>query len=265
MNEQRIRPRKRFGQHFLHDPHVIAAIVEAINPKRDDAMVEIGPGQGAITKPLLGRLNRLDAIEIDRDLVPLLERDCVELGTLRVHRADALTFDFARLATPGTAWRVVGNLPYNISTPLVFHLLEQTTHIVDMHFLLQKEVVDRIVADPGSKDYGRLSVMVQNRCTVSRLFTVGAGAFRPAPKVESAFVRLIPLRNVLMEKALEHALAAVVAAAFSQRRKTLRNSLKRWFGASDWAGLAVDPGLRPEQLGLEQFRVLAKAAARVSL
>ena len=184
-------PRKRFGQNFLHDPAVIGRIVQAINPRPGDHLVEIGPGQGAITLPLLDAAGRLDVVELDRDLVgPLAER-CRGIGELGVYNADALSFDYCALAGSGPL-RVVGNLPYNISTPLLFHLLEQHRCISDMHFMLQKEVVDRMAARPGSGAWGRLGVMLQYRCRVTPLFTIGAGAFRPPPKVESAFVRLEP-------------------------------------------------------------------------
>ena len=189
------RTRKRFGQHFLHDPAVIQRIVAAINPRADDILVEIGPGEGAITLPLLQATGRLHVIELDRDLIEPLQRQAIEAGELTIYNADALRFDFCQLAGSGSL-RVVGNLPYNISTPLLFHLLEQSRCISDMHFMLQKEVVDRLAAEPGSGQYGRLSVMVQYRCEVTPLFTIGPGAFRPPPRVESAFVRMRPYRTL---------------------------------------------------------------------
>ncbi|HHO69611.1 MAG TPA: 16S rRNA (adenine(1518)-N(6)/adenine(1519)-N(6))-dimethyltransferase RsmA, partial [Gammaproteobacteria bacterium] len=185
------RARKRFGQNFLHDPAVIQRIVAAVAPAPGQHLVEIGPGQGAITRPLLAACGELDVVELDRDLIEPLARRLADVGTLRIHNADALRFDFCGLAGDA-GLRVVGNLPYNISTPLLFHLLAQAGCIEDMHFMLQKEVVARMAAAPGGGDYGRLSVMIQYHCEVTPLFGIGPGAFRPAPKVESAFVRLVP-------------------------------------------------------------------------
>ena len=189
------KARKRFGQNFLHDPGIIRRIVSSINPRPGDRLVEIGPGQGAITRELLQAAGHLDAIELDRDLIAPLAQSCGELGQLQIHCADALKFDFRGLADKGHKLRVVGNLPYNISTPLLFHLLEQADCIEDMHFMLQKEVVDRMAAQPGGKAYGKLSVMLQVQCEITPLFIIGPGAFKPAPKVDSALVRLQPHRE----------------------------------------------------------------------
>jgi len=253
------QPRKRFGQHFLHDPGVIRRIVAAIAPRPGDHLVEIGPGEGAITLELLRAVGRLDAVELDRDLVEPLRARSAGLGDLAVHSADALRFDFCALAPPGARLRIVGNLPYNISTPLLFHLLDQAACIEDMHFMLQKEVVERMAAAPGGKDYGRLSVMLQARCEVTPLFSIGPGAFRPPPKVDSAVVRLVP-RAVPLTLDDEATFARVVAAAFAQRRKTLRNGLRGLLTAEAIAELGIDPGARAEQLPLEDFVRLANAA-----
>jgi 16S rRNA (adenine1518-N6/adenine1519-N6)-dimethyltransferase len=226
------RPRKRFGQHFLHDRRILERIVEAIDPQRRDAIVEIGPGEGALTRLLLERVERL-----------------------AVHCADALRFDFS--ACPAGA-RLVGNLPYNISTPLLFHLGGYADRVRDMHFMLQLEVVERMVAEPSTPAYGRLSVMLQTRFRMHKLFRVPAGAFRPPPKVESALVRLVPLAE--RPNMDETAFANVVAAAFSARRKTLRNALP--LAAADFEALAIDPGLRPENLGPADYVRIAQRIAR---
>jgi 16S rRNA (adenine1518-N6/adenine1519-N6)-dimethyltransferase len=254
------RPRKRFGQHFLHDPAVIQRIVAAINPRADELLVEIGPGQGAITLPLLQAGRRLHVVELDRDLIEPLRQKARGAGELSVHNADALCFDFCTLAGSGPV-RVVGNLPYNISTPLLFHLLEQARCIRDMHFMLQKEVVDRLAAGPGSGQYGRLSVMIQYRCEVTPLFTIGAGAFRPPPRVESAFVRLRPYRTPPVVVQDEAIFAAVVQQAFSQRRKTLRNVLRNMVDAGAMQELGIDPASRAEMLGIGEFAALANHVA----
>jgi 16S rRNA (adenine1518-N6/adenine1519-N6)-dimethyltransferase len=253
------RARKRFGQHFLHDPHVINNILTAINPEPGQPIVEIGPGLGALTCPLLERVEQLDVVELDRDVIPLLKEKCGSAGMLNVHEADALRYDFSQLTSPGTRLRVVGNLPYNISTPLIFHLLEHAELISDMHFLLQKEVVDRICARPGGGDYGRLSVMVQYRCRTTSLFNVSRGAFNPPPKVESAVVRLVPYETLPWPAKDEGIFARLVNQAFSQRRKTLRKSLKGIAQDKDFELVGIDPGLRPEQLNVEQFVQLANA------
>jgi 16S rRNA (adenine1518-N6/adenine1519-N6)-dimethyltransferase len=242
-------PRKRFGQNFLVDTQVIASIIQAINPDRDDCLVEIGPGLGALTRPLLGSVSHLHAVEIDRDIVERLRREFPE-EKLTVHACDALEFDFSAL---GRNLRVVGNLPYNISTPLLFHLGKFAEFIRDMHFMLQKEVVARMVAVPSTPDYGRLSVMLQSRFEMEQLFIVPPDCFRPAPKVESAFVCMVPLRQPLIEASKEGLFASIVAAAFSQRRKTLRNTLHRYLKPEDYAALKIDPGLRAENLSVAEF------------
>ncbi len=225
-------------------------------------MVEIGPGLGAITCPLLERVGRLDVVEIDADLAERIRHRCGPRGGLRVHTADALAFDFSSLAPEHRALRVAGNLPYNISTPLLFHLLEAADWILDMHFLLQKEVVERLAAGPGSKAYGRLSVMVQYRCEAEPLFRVGAGAFRPAPRVESAFVRMTPRRQPPVPVLDRQRFAMIVRVAFSHRRKTLRKALAGVVPAEAFQATGVDPGLRPEALTVEQFARLANATER---
>jgi 16S rRNA (adenine1518-N6/adenine1519-N6)-dimethyltransferase len=254
-------PRKRFGQHFLHDPTVIARIVAAIQPLESDAIVEIGPGQGAITMPLLQAAGHLQVIELDRDLIDPLLAQCRKAGELIIHNADALRFDFCSLSGDAANLRVVGNLPYNISTPLLFHLLSQAGCIRDMHFMLQKEVVDRLAAAPGSRQYGRLSVMVQYRCRVSRLFAIGPGAFQPPPRVESAFVRLEPYRELPVAIHDEAVLKSVVRQAFAQRRKTLRNALRGLLEEEAIRSLGIDPSVRAEVLGLREFAALANLAA----
>jgi 16S rRNA (adenine1518-N6/adenine1519-N6)-dimethyltransferase len=254
-------PRKRFGQNFLHDPGVIGRIVAAIHPLPSESLVEIGPGQGAITLPLLQAAGKLTAVELDRDLVqPLLNR-CRGAGGLQVINRDALRFDFCELAGAG-ALRVIGNLPYNISTPLLFHLLDQQRCIVDMHFMLQKEVVERMAAAPGSGQYGRLSVMLQYRCQVDMLFTIGPGAFNPPPKVDSAFVRLTPWPAPPVRVDDEQVFANVVRHAFAQRRKTLRNTLRELLDANTISAAGVDPTARAETLTLNEFAALANEAAR---
>ncbi len=252
--------RKRFGQNFLHDAHVIERIVRAIAPQPEQTLVEIGPGLGAITAPLLEAAHKLHVIELDRDVIPHLQAHCAGRGELHIHQIDALKFDFAELAGGGRTLRVVGNLPYNISTPLMFHLLAYAPLIIDMHFMVQKEVALRMAAAPGADDYGRLSVMLQWRCAVDLLFSVGPGAFRPAPKVDSAFVRLRPHRAAPVQVNDERRFTELVNRAFSQRRKTLRNTLKDFLSEQEIRALGIDPGLRPEVLSLAQFALLANAA-----
>ena len=257
-------PRKRFGQHFLVDPAVIAAIVEAIAPQRDDILVEIGPGLGALTRPLLARVNRLAVIELDRNIVERLQREFA--ARIEVHSGDALNFDFSVFAS---GFRVAGNLPYNISTPLLFHLLPYARRIRDLHFMLQKEVVERMVAAPSTPAYGRLSVMLQLHFTMENLFAVPAGAFDPPPKVESAVVRMRPLAAP-PEDFDEAVFSEVVMAAFGQRRKTLRNSLGKLFTepanvVAELERLGVDPGLRAENLGVADYlRIAAGISSRRS-
>jgi len=251
----RHRPRKRFGQNFLVDETVIAAIVAAVAPQPRDVVVEIGPGLGALTRPLSARVVRLHVVEIDRDIVARLVT-MFPRERVMVHEGDALEFDFAAL---GTGLRVVGNLPYNISTPLLFRLAGSVAAIRDIHVMLQKEVVERMVAAPSSSEYGRLSVMLQYRFRMERIITVPAAAFRPVPKVESAVVRMIPFARPPHPARDEALLAKVVAAAFAQRRKTLRNTLRGFIPAQELAALGVDPGARGETLSVEQFARIANA------
>ena len=237
-------PRKRFGQHFLHEARVVARIVDSIAPRPGELIVEIGPGEGALTRPMLERAGGLHVIELDRDLA----REIAGPG-ITVHQGDALEFDFGRFPR---GVRVVGNLPYNISTPLLFHLARYADRVRDMHFMLQREVVERMVAAPSTAQYGRLSVALQARFRMEKLFAVAAGAFRPAPKVESAVVRLVPL-----EKPLELD-EALLRKAFSARRKTLRNAL----AGVDFAALGIDPGLRPENLSVADYARIAETTRR---
>ncbi len=247
--------RKRFGQNFLHDPQVIAHIVEAIDPQPDEALVEIGPGRGALTEPLLECCAALDAIEIDRDLAAELRVRLAGRG-LTLHEADALKFDFAALAASrGRRLHVIGNLPYNVSTPLLFHLLEARASINDLHIMLQREVIERICAEPGSGDYGRLTVMLAPWVTAEHLFDVGPGAFRPVPQVWSAVARLRMRQTPAF--AVDARYALVVSAAFSQRRKTLRNALRTLLDAAQIVACGIDPGARPETLSPAQFAALA--------
>ncbi|MCX7961721.1 MAG: 16S rRNA (adenine(1518)-N(6)/adenine(1519)-N(6))-dimethyltransferase RsmA [Burkholderiales bacterium] len=248
----RHRPRKRFGQHFLHDPAVLERIVEAIAPAAGELLVEIGPGEGALTRRLAARGARLVAIEIDRDLAARLAREFAP-AQLELHCADALEFDLARL--PAGA-RLVGNLPYNISTAFLFRVAAQGERVRDCHFMLQREVVERMVAEPGTPSYGRLSVALQVRFAMTRLFTVGRGAFRPPPAVESAFVRLVPLGA----PAPPAAFAPLLRRAFSARRKTLRNALG--LPATELAALGFDPAARPEDLSPADYLRLAATFAR---
>ena len=241
--------RKRFGQNFLQDAHFVRACIDAIRPQPDAVLVEIGPGLGALTRPLLALMPHLHVVEIDRDLIARLQKT-YPASQLTIHGGDALEFDFGAL---GHDLRIVGNLPYNISTPLLFHLAQFADRIRDMHFMLQKEVVDRMAAAPSSRDYGRLSVMLQYRFQILPLFDVPGAAFHPAPKVTSSFVRLLPL-HPLPHVALDPDLfAEIVTAAFSMRRKTLRNTLKAKLTAADFQTLGIDAGLRAENLAMADF------------
>jgi len=251
-------PRKRFGQHFLTDPGVIDAIVNAIGPQDDDVIVEIGSGPGAITVPIAKRCGRLHAIELDRDLAARLRTQFQNDEHVTIHEADALSFDFSTL---GTSLRVVGNLPYNISTPLLFHLLKQRNVIQDMHFMLQKEVVDRMAAEPGSKAFGRLTIMLGCYLDIDALFDVDRLAFDPPPEVTSAVVRLRPKPDTDVRIDDSQFLASLVAAAFSQRRKTLRNALKAHASEEDLRALDIDPGLRPENIAIPDWVALANHLA----
>lgn len=252
------RARKRFGQHFLHDPAVLDRIVEAISPQPGDRLVEIGPGRGALTRELLAAPHAsLDAIEIDRDLAPLLRDSYAAAPAFTVHQQDALDFDFAGLAAArGGKLRVVGNLPYNVSTPLLFHLLASAAHIEDMHFMLQREVVARISAAPGDDAYGRLGIMLAPWVSAEALFDVGPGAFQPPPKVWSGVVRLAVRREPAFP--LSASFGTVVAAAFSHRRKTLRNALRDLLSREEIEAAGIDPGARPETLAPQAFNALAQ-------
>lgn len=241
--------KKRFGQNFLNDQGVIDSLVAAISPKADDLMVEIGPGLGALTKPLLQKLNMLHVVEVDRDIIDWMQKEYAK-NSITIHNSDALKFDFSQL---GAHMRVVGNLPYNISTPILFHLLDNVKVITDMHFMLQKEVVERMVAEPSTAAYGRLSVMLQYRLQMEYLFTVPPEAFDPAPKVESAFVRCVPHAKLPFVANDETLFAKIVTAAFSQRRKTLRNTLKGLLDDADFAVLDIDSQQRAENLSVAEF------------
>jgi len=257
-----IRSRRRFGQHFLHDPAVIGRIIDAIELKPGDAAVEIGPGRGALTARLLAITGRLDAVEIDRDLAAELRAQFGSTPGWVLHETDALRMDWCALAAARAArLRMIGNLPYNISTPLLFRLLEASPAILDMHFMLQREVVDRIVAAPGSPAYGRLTVMLATRVRAARMLDVGAGAFRPAPKVASAVVRLSVIDDPPPWGRSE-LYGQIVASAFGQRRKTLRNALRQHLTADAIAAIGIDPGARAETLAPAQFGALDAAAAR---
>jgi 16S rRNA (adenine1518-N6/adenine1519-N6)-dimethyltransferase len=289
-------PRKRFGQNFLSDADIIRSCVEAIRPQSDDLMVEIGPGLGALTQPLLQRLKHLQVVELDRDIVSWMQGHYAK-DSITIHNTDALKFDFSTLVTSGSEpgmiarrqggsdetvqkvrrgaddaanaasapdvkrIRVVGNLPYNISTPILFHLLDNVVHIIDMHFMLQKEVVERMVATPSNAAYGRLSVMLQYRLQMEYLFTVPPEAFEPAPKVESAFVRAVPHAILPHPATDEQLFAKVVSSAFGQRRKTLRNTLKGLLNDEGFAALDIDPQLRAENLSVAEFVAIANHLA----
>jgi 16S rRNA (adenine1518-N6/adenine1519-N6)-dimethyltransferase len=254
-----MKARKRFGQHFLHDPGVLDRIARALSPRSQDALAEIGPGRGALTRLLLeSDCRSLDAIEIDRDLVPLLRDEFASDARFAIHEADALDFDFTALAQKrGARLRVIGNLPYNISTPLLFHLVKHISAIEDMHVMLQREVVNRIAAEPGNGDYGRLTVMLSPWFQAETLFDVGPGAFQPPPKVWSSVVRLTVRQTPAF--AVSPHFAAVVASAFSHRRKTLRNALKGVVTAAQIESCNVDPNARPETIAPEAFNRLAQS------
>jgi 16S rRNA (adenine1518-N6/adenine1519-N6)-dimethyltransferase len=254
-------PKKSYGQHFLHDPAVIERILRALNPQPQDTLVEIGPGRGALTVPLLRRVPKLTVIELDREVVPVLREACGANAALDVRLADALSVDYRALAPAGGRLRLIGNLPYNISTPLLFHLLAQADAIQDMLFMLQKEVVDRMAAGVGDEAYGRLSVAMAARAEVTALFHVGPGAFTPPPKVDSMVVHLRPRPPAF---AIEDSARfdRVLAAAFGQRRKTLANSLRGLADKGDFAEAGIDPGLRAEQLDAADFARLANTLGR---
>jgi len=250
--------RKRFGQNFLHDEAVIDNIISAIHPRLGDKMVEIGPGLGALTEPLLiASDGKLQVVELDRDLIPILRTKFFNYPDFIIHEGDALQFDFDQLSEDDQQIRVVGNLPYNISTPLIFHLLQNISSIKDMHFMLQKEVVNRMASRPGSSAYGRLGIMTQYFCKVQPLFLVSPDAFRPAPKVESAIVRLVPHKTLPHPVESLERLQNIVRVAFTKRRKTLRNALSGVVAPEALEDLKIEASLRPENLTLEQFSALS--------
>lgn len=250
----RHQAKKRFGQNFLTDQGVIRSLIDAINPQQEQTLIEIGPGLGAMTKPLLTTAKHLHVIEIDRDIIQWMQTEYAMPAfadfKLDVHHVDALKFDFTTL---GNNLRVTGNLPYNISTPILFHLLENLPAIQDMHFMLQKEVVERMVAQPSTSAYGRLSVMLQYDLQMEYLMTIPPEAFKPAPKVESAFVRCIPFKNRPYNAKDKALLSKIVTAAFSQRRKTIRNTLKTFLNTDDYISLGIDSQLRAENLSVSDF------------
>ncbi len=250
-------PRKRFGQHFLHERGVITRIVDELDLHIDDRVVEIGPGLGALTDYLLPKLNHLDVVELDRDLAKLL-RERYPPEKLTVHEGDALEFDFSKLGQP---LRLVGNLPYNISTPLLFHFATFRERLRDGHFMLQREVVERMVAAPSTTAYGRLSVSLQLDFEMESLFRIGPGAFTPPPKVESAIVRMKPLRDTTLDLIDRDLFAAIVNRAFMQRRKTLRNSLREHLSPDEFASVAIDPMARAENLGVADYARIANFVA----
>jgi 16S rRNA (adenine1518-N6/adenine1519-N6)-dimethyltransferase len=255
--------RKRFGQHFLHDRGVISRIIGAVAPVPGERIVEVGPGRGALTWDLLERARSLDVIEIDRDLAREITEDARATPGLRVHVQNVLDTDFVNLRGSGAPLRIVGNLPYNISTPLLFRLLAQQGAIADMHFMLQKEVVDRITAQPATKEYGRLTVMIAASAEAEALFDVGPGAFSPHPKVWSAIVRLRPALRARFDIGEPGVLRSLVTAAFSQRRKTLRNGLKSMLSAQQIEDCGIDPQVRAETLSPAQFGLLAVQYSRL--
>ncbi|WP_397471306.1 16S rRNA (adenine(1518)-N(6)/adenine(1519)-N(6))-dimethyltransferase RsmA [Rheinheimera sp.] len=252
------RARKRFGQNFLHDPQVIGRIVKAIAPKPTDVLVEIGPGLGALTEPVAEAAGHLTVVELDRDLAERLQHHPVLASKLTIHQADAMKFDFTSLVKPGQKLKVFGNLPYNISTPLLFHLFQYADQIENMHFMLQKEVVQRMTATHGSKAFGRLSIMTQYYCHAMPVVEVGPGAFKPAPKVDSAVVRLLPKAIAERAPVPAEVLNRVCLEAFNQRRKTIRNCFSNFATAEQLEQLGLNPGTRPEQLSVEDFIKVAQ-------
>lgn len=255
---QHHRAKKRFGQNFLQDDAIIARIVDAIRPKPDQALVEIGPGLGALTKPVLSIAQHVTVIELDRDVIPKLQKACAGVGELNIIEADVLTVDFLDSRFRGNdTLRIIGNLPYNISTPLLFHLMQYRNVIEDMHFMLQKEVVDRLAAAPNTKAYGRLSVMMQFLCDVEPLFLVPPDAFDPQPKVDSMIVRLIPKQDLNASSQEIDGLSELVKHAFAQRRKTIWNNLKGFVTQAQLAQAEIDPGLRPEAISIERYLALS--------
>jgi 16S rRNA (adenine1518-N6/adenine1519-N6)-dimethyltransferase len=256
---ERHHAKKRLGQHFLKDEAVIEQIVRCIAPTPSQSIVEIGPGLGALTKRVLPLVNQLDVIEFDRDVIPLLKKACDNDARLIVHQADVLTFDLSSLVTGDNKLRVIGNLPYNISTPIFFHLVSFIDHIQDMHFMLQKEVVDRMCASVGTKKYGRLTVMLQYYCEAEFLFDVPPTAFAPPPKVDSAVLRLVPHKKKPCEAEDVKQFSIVVRTAFNQRRKTLRNTLKKLMSEETLKQLSINPQQRPEVTTLQEFVRISNA------
>ena len=252
-------PRKRFGQNFLHDPNIIRKIIASMAPDGNDHFIEIGPGQGAMTQPLSLAAGKLDVIEIDNDLADDLI-DQPWASTISIHRGDALRFPFDKISTAPGSLRLAGNLPYNISTPLLFHILGYHHLFRDIHVMLQKEVVQRMTAQPGNKTYGRLTVALAARCHVESLFVIGPGAFRPAPKVESAFARLTPLSQPLITNAEAPIFDNILRLAFGQRRKQLQNGIKELLTAEQISAIGIDPKVRAEMLSVDQFVLLTRAA-----
>ena len=251
-------PKKHYGQHFLHERGVIDRIVASVSPQPGERIVEIGPGEGALTLPLLHAAGRMTAIELDTELIEPLRVRAAAVGELEIIHADVLKVDLTALARGGKL-RLAGNLPYYVSSPILFHCLSAVGAIADMHFMLQREVVDRMAAEPGSKVYGRLSVMLQLACRVEPLLRVAPGAFRPPPKVDSAVVRLVPLPMSQRPDAhLAHAIEAVVRAAFGQRRKTLSNALRGWLDAEAIRAAGIDPRARAESVPPQGFVALAR-------
>ncbi len=257
------KPRKRFGQNFLHDEHVIHQIVAAIAPQPQQTLVEIGPGQGAITRLLIDACRELHLVEIDRDLVARLHSIFAQYDNLHIHNVDALRIDFCTLSSTQSL-RLVGNLPYNISTPLLFHVMENIECIEDMHFMLQREVVERMAAMPGNKDYGRLSIMIQYYCQVEPILEVGPESFTPPPKVDSSVVRLTPHKIKPVKVDDFFSFSKLVAQAFTMRRKTLRNALKNLLSAEQIASCDVDPGDRPDVIDINAYARLANCYAKGS-
>jgi 16S rRNA (adenine1518-N6/adenine1519-N6)-dimethyltransferase len=256
-----VTPRKRFGQHFLTDLTVIERIIAVLNLNANDRYVEIGPGLGALTLPVLKKIKELDAIELDRELIPLLIDKTKTLGQVNIYQEDVLTVDFSQFKQDARDLHVFGNLPYNISTPLLFHLLTYASLITDMTVMLQKEVAERLTAAPNSKHYGRLSVMLQYYCEPTLLFNIGAYAFHPPPKVASSIVRLTPYKTLPYQAKDEALFATIVKQAFSQRRKTLRNSLKEMITETQWVALSINPQLRAENLSVKDFVTISNALA----
>ncbi|MBU0744024.1 MAG: 16S rRNA (adenine(1518)-N(6)/adenine(1519)-N(6))-dimethyltransferase RsmA [Gammaproteobacteria bacterium] len=246
--------KKSLGQHFLHDQNIINQIIKLVAPKPSDNLIEIGPGAGALTTKLLPLVESLDVIEFDQRIIPTLEKNCSYSPKLHIYNKDVLKFDFSQLSPP---LRLVGNLPYNISTPLLFYLLKNINMIKDMYFMLQKEVAERIAAPPGSKTYGRLGVMLQYYCETNLLLHIGSGAFSPPPKVSSAFIRLTPRKNHKIIALDKEKFSEIVRFAFGQRRKTIANSLKKLISASQLEEIGINPISRPEQLSVDEFVLIS--------